>query len=195
VGTGERLEMENSKKPNHDEVPGETSLEQRDEAPEPSVMGMSPSYPKYRDSLIKVIAVAIIFLIAGGAYFSIKGRDFNIPVPDLKQNPLQFFSQMFLGNGTCLSCETFVKENKDLFGHLGESLTLTPVRQEVRVSNRRKTARIFFRAKGSEGVGTLIFFLEKGDKGWAVVSVRSKTGGGDYRTLYPRSKTTSKNRV
>ncbi|MEJ2726733.1 MAG: hypothetical protein P8175_19275, partial [Deltaproteobacteria bacterium] len=152
-------------------------------------------YPKYRDSLIKVIAVVGIRLIAGGAYFSIKDTDLKIPLPDLKQNPLEFFSQMFLGNGTYLRCETFVKENKDLFGHLGESLTLTPVRQEVRVSNRRKTARIFFRAKGSEGVGTLIFFLEKGDKGWAVVSVRSKTGGGDYRTLYPRSKTTSKNRV
>jgi len=193
--SGGGLKMENSQKPNQHGLTEEASLELRAEAPEPSVIDMSPAYPKYRDPLIKVIAVVIIVLILGGGFFFIKGKDLNIPIPDLKQNPLQFFTQLFLGDGTYQSCESFVRENRDLFEYLGESITLTPVRQEVRVVNRKKTARIIFRAKGSEGMGTLLFLLEKGKKGWGVVSVRSKTKGGDYRILYPRSKATSKNRV
>ena len=185
--------MENSQKPNG--LPEETSLELRGETPQPAVIDMSPAYPKYRDPLIKGIAVVMIILILVGGYFFIKGKDLSLPIPDLKQNPLQYFTQLFLGNETYQACEAFVRENKDLFEDLGESLTLTPVRQEVRVLNRKKTARILFRAKGSEGMETLLFVLEKGEKGWDVVSVRSKTAGGGYRTLYPRSETTSKNSV
>jgi hypothetical protein len=185
--------MENSQKPNG--LPEETSLELRGETPERSVIDMSPAYPKYRDPLIKGFAVVMIILILVGGYFFIKGKDLNLPIPDLKQNPLQYFTQLFLGNGTYQSCEAFVRENRDLFDYLGESITLTPVRQEVRVVNRKKTARILFRAKGSEGMETLLFLLEKGEKGWDVVSVRSKAAGGNYRTLYPRSKATSKDRV
>ena len=185
--------MENSHKPNG--LPEETSLELRGETPEPSVIDMSPAYPKSRDPLIKGIAVVMIILILVGGYFFIKGKDLNLPIPDLKQNPLQYFTQLFLGNGTYQTCEAFVRENRDLFDYLGESLTLTPVRQEVRVVNRKKTARILFRAKGSEGMETFLFLLEKGEKAWDVVSVRSKAAGGNYRTLYPRSKATSKDRV
>jgi len=159
------------------------------------VIDMSPAYSKYRAPLITGIAVVMIILILVGGYFFLKGRELNLPIPDLKQNPLQYFTQLFFGNETYRACEAFAKENKDLFDHLGESITLTPVRQEVRVLNRKKTARILFRAKGSEGMETLLFVLEKGEKGWDVVSVRSKTAGGGYRTLYPRSKSTPKNRV
>jgi hypothetical protein len=187
--------MENSQKPNDHGLPEEASLELRGETPETSVIGMSPAYPKYRDPLIKVIAIVMIVLIFGGAYFMIKGKDLSIPIPDFKRNPLQFFTELFFGSETYESCETFVMENKDLFDYLGKNVTLTPVRQEIRVVNRKKTARILFRAKGSERMGDLLFLLEKGEKGWGVVSVKSKTTGGDYRMLYPRSKATPKNRV
>jgi hypothetical protein len=156
---------------------------------------MSPVYPKYRDPLIKGIAVVMIILILGGGYFFVKGKDLNLPLPDFKQNPLQYLTRLFLGNETYQACESFVRENRDLFDHLGESITLTPVRQEVRVVNRKKTARIIFRGKGTEGMETLLFLLEKSEKGWGVVSVRSKSAGGAYRTLYPRSEATPKNRV
>jgi len=187
--------MENSHDANDHEVREDTSPEFINEGPEFSVIGMAPGYPKYRDPLIKAIFILILIVVCAGAYFFIKGRDLSIPIPGFKQNPFHFFTDLFFGDGTYKTCEAFMQENKDLFGDLGESIVLTPIRQEVRVVNRKKTARVIFRAKGSEGTGNLLFLLEKGKKGWGVVSVSSKTRGGGYQILYPRSKATSKNRV
>lgn len=193
--SGERPNMENSHKANHHEVQDDTSLDLINEEPEPSVIEMSPPYPKYRDLLIKAIFILILIVVCAGAYLFIKGRDLSIPIPGFKQNPFHFFTDLFFGDGTYKACEAFMEENRDLFGDLGESIVLTPIRQEVRFVNRKKTARVIFRAKGSKGTGNLLFLLEKRKKGWEVVSVSSKIRGGGYQILYPRSKAKSENRV
>jgi len=149
----------------------------------PSVIEMSPKYPKYRDSLIKFVFIAILVIVVGGAYFLTRGK--GLGLKKLKRSPSEFFSRLLLGGDLYEACGSFVSANQNLFRSLGQNVRLVPVRQEVRIVNRAKTARVVFRVVGSTNTDKLYFFLEKKEGKWQVTSVKSRTIRGKYKTIYP----------
>ncbi|MGD2127229.1 MAG: hypothetical protein PVG99_14190 [Desulfobacteraceae bacterium] len=154
------------------------------ELPARSVSGMAPKYPKYRDPLIKLGVIFLLIVVFGGGYFLVKGTEWSLG--RLKQDPVGFLTKLIWRDGASEACESFIKENQNLFRHLGERVTLTPIRREISIFNRAKTARVVFRAEGSADTEKLLFLLKKRRGEWQIVSVKSKTRRGEYRKLYPQ---------
>ncbi|MBW1935275.1 MAG: hypothetical protein DRH11_05330 [Deltaproteobacteria bacterium] len=153
------------------------------ETPTPSVIEMSPEYPRYRDSLIKVVFIVILVIVVGGAYFITRGKGPSLE--KLKRSPSEFFSRLILGGDIYEACGSFVRTNQNLFRPLGQNVRLIPVRQEVSIINRTKTARVVFKVDGSKNIDKLYFSLEKKEGKWQVTSVKSKTVRGEYKRIYP----------
>ncbi|RLI00103.1 hypothetical protein DRO38_06955 [Candidatus Bathyarchaeota archaeon] len=149
----------------------------------PSVIEMSPKYSKYRDPLIKVVFILILVVVLGGAYFLTKGKGPGFG--KLKQNPAQFLSRWILGGDIYETCGSFVRDNQNLFRQLGQNVRLVPMRQELRIINRTRTARVVFRVDGSKDTDKLYFSLEKKEGKWEVTSVKSRTMRGEYKKIYP----------
>jgi len=148
-----------------------------------AVSAMAPPYSKHRDLLIKGFVILLLAVVVVGGYLLIKGA--GSALEDLRKNPVEFVTRLVWGEGPFETCRSFVRENPRLFGHLGKDVGLTVLRQEVRVVNRARTARIVARAQGDRDKETVFFFLERRKGRWRVATVASRTSRGEYKTLYP----------
>ena len=172
MGSGESLE--------------EVRQEERSEGPgnKSPVAAMAPPYSKHRDFLIKGFVILFLVVLAGGGYLFFKGA--GSALEGLRNNPVEFVSRLIWGEGSYETCQTFVLENEKLFEHLGKDIKLSLIRQEIRVVNRAKTAKIVARAQGETEKETVFFFLERRKGKWRVATVASRTGKGEYKALYPQ---------
>ncbi|MFH1242867.1 MAG: hypothetical protein V1689_10965 [Pseudomonadota bacterium] len=166
------------------ELPGKASPEYG-----PSVRDMGPAYPRYRDRVIKGIVIVVFVSVLGGGLYMFMGA--RLAIEGFRRDPARTLTRWVMGSGPYDTCESFVRQNPDLFDHLGKDLQLSLIREEVKLVNRERTAKITIRARGSEAREELFFFIQKEKAKWRVVSVAARTPKGGYRTLYPEAKSTS----
>ena len=151
-----------------------------------SIRDLSPAYPKYRDPLIKGVAVVILVIILGVGYGILGGHESPFKgFKGFKKNPLTFFTRLLPGYGLLDTCESFIRDNDALFRFLGRDIKLSVIREEVQVTGGEKKARIVLRAEGSAATELITFFLEKRKGTWGVVTVAARDRSGKYRTVYP----------
>jgi len=151
-----------------------------------TVGSMSPEYPKHRDALIICVSIIILILLAAGGYFFIRGK--SISFPRIAQEPVQFIRDLLRGGESYDICSTFIRAHKGLFKELGEELEWSLVKQEVRVVNKDKKARILVKMRGNRGTRLVYFLLRKYEDTWRITSVHMGVGKGKYRKLYPGKK-------
>lgn len=156
-----------------------------------TVSDLSPDYPRYRDPLIKGVAIAALLILLLGGYYIVKTGSTPFSFQEMRelwQDPAGYFSGLVGGKGAREVCETFIKEHPAHFSHLGQEIRLTLVSEDIRASNRVRMARITLNATGNRGVEMIHFYLEKGNRGWRVISVASQDSMGEYRILHPQTK-------
>lgn len=157
--------------------------------PTPSVASMSPEYPKYRDALIVVGSVALVLItLLAGSYLLTKGAE--TALQKLTQNPIEYLTNLITRPDTYEICEAFLRHNEKRFPELGHGLEFSPVREEIKVVNGKKTARVIIEVRGSKGTKNVLFRLKKRKDKWRVVSVALERGKGKYESLYPQKEST-----
>jgi hypothetical protein len=151
-----------------------------------TVMGMSPAYPKHRDTLIiGVVAVSLVIVLAVG-YFLL-GRT-QTAFREFTQNPINYLIRFINGYETYRVCESYLRGNQKLFHGLGRDLRFTVVKEEIRVQKGEKTARLLVKAKGSSGIQNVLFQLKKRQGRWRIFYVGIELPNGEYETLYPKQR-------
>jgi hypothetical protein len=178
------------------EIPGDipsgsqTSVE---DIPEPrpteskaSVASMSPEYPRYRDAVIIVVAALILVMLLAGGYLFV--RHSETVLQEFTRNPIKRLSNLINKYETYKTCESFLRHNKGLFRQLGTDLRFSLIKEEIRVSRGKKTARVIIRAQGSAETRNIFFHLSKRKGRWRITSVALELGRGEFKTLYPRGK-------
>ncbi|MBW1722778.1 MAG: zinc-ribbon domain-containing protein [Deltaproteobacteria bacterium] len=150
----------------------------------PSVISMSPEYPRYRDPLIFGAAALLLVIILAAGFILLKGSS----LPSLKNaggNPVASLFRLFTGGAVYDACGAFVRDNERLFSPLGKDIRLSLIRQEVRFVSGRKTARVVARAEGKRTSGQIYFRLRKEGETWSVVSAALRVGKGKFVAVYP----------
>ena len=151
-----------------------------------TVISMSPEYPKHRDARIICVSIIILIVLVVGGYFLLQGR--SISSPKIAQEPVQFFRNLIRGGETYGICSNFIRAHKGLFKELGGNLEWSVVKQEIRVVNKDKRARITLRMQGNKSERFVYFLLQKYGNRWRITSVAMKVGKGKYKRLYPGKK-------
>ncbi|MBW1790066.1 MAG: hypothetical protein JRK53_26200 [Deltaproteobacteria bacterium] len=105
-----------------------------------TVGSMSPEYPKHRDALIICASIIILIVLVAGGYFLVKDK--SISFPKIAQEPVQFVRNLLKGGETYGICSNFIRTHKGLFKELGGDLEWSLVKQEIRVVNKDKKAKI-----------------------------------------------------
>ena len=149
-----------------------------------SVSSLSTPYPRHRDTLIFAAVGVIMIVILAVGYLVLGGE--KLPSLRLPRNPIVSLLKLFNGARAYDACESFVRQNGNLFRALGESIDLSLLRQHVRTVNGRKTAGVLLKARGTKDKGEIYFQLQKVDDTWHVMSVAMKTAKGDYQILHPK---------
>jgi len=166
---------------------GTRKNQQSETIPLPGTVGsMSPEYPKHRDALIICGSILILILLVAGGYFLVKGK--SISLPKIAQEPVQFIRNLLRGGESYDICSTFIRAHKGLFKELGGELEWSLVKQEVRVVNKDKKARILIKMQGNRSTRLVYFLLRKYENTWRITSVHMGVGKGKYRKLYPGKK-------
>ncbi len=151
-----------------------------------SVMGMSPKYPKHRDALI-IGAVALFLVIVLAVGYLLLGRT-QTAFREFTQNPIHYLTRFINGYETYKVCESYIRRNQELFRGLGRDLRFTVVKEEIRVLEGEKTARLFVKAKGRSGAQNVLFQLKKRQGRWRISYVGIELPNGEYETLYPKKR-------
>ncbi len=154
-----------------------------------SVSSMSPEYPKYRDVLIIGIMIVILVIALVGGYFLIMRTE--TAFKKFSQNPIKYLANIANVYETYEICKSFLHQNEELFHPLGKDLKFSLIKEEVRVINGKKTARMMIKAQGNIETGDVFFVLQKYKRKWRIVSVALKLRNGGYKTLYPRPKSSA----
>jgi hypothetical protein len=174
------------------EVPPEQQT-QRKQPPETitpqkadTVMGMSPAYPKHRDTLIiGVVALFLVIVLAVG--YVLLGRT-QTAFREFTQNPINYLTRFINGYETYKVCESYLRRNQKLFRDLGRDLRFTVVNEEIRVLKGEKRARLIVKAKGRSGTQNVLFQLKKRQGRWRIYYVGVELPDGKYKTLYPKQR-------
>ena len=166
-------------------TPSPISPASEPEAPKPplSVASLSPEYPKYRDALIIGSMAFILIILLAGGYLLIKGAETGLQ--RLAQSPIEYLTNLITRSETYEICESFLHDNEKRFAELGHGLEFSPLREDIKVVNGKKTARVIVEVRGSKGMKNVLFWLEKREGRWRVLSVALDRGKGKYETLYP----------
>lgn len=172
---------------------GSSASRPDDGEPYPTVSSLSPEYPKYRDPLIICILTLIVLIVLAGGYFMTRRAE--TVFQNLTRNPVTFLTKLIGGYQTYQVCESFLLRDKDLPKYLGRDMRFSLVTEEIRVVDRRKTARVLIRAQGRADKGEVLFFLVQQGKKWRIVSVTLRLRKGESITLYPKAKSSSPNRL
>jgi len=151
-----------------------------------TVGSMSPEYPKHRDALIICVSIGILIVLVAGGYFLVRGK--SISFPKIAQEPVQFIRNLLKGGETYGVCSEFIRAHKGLFKELGGDLEWSLVKQEIRIVNKDKRARILLKMRGNKRTGFVAFRLKKYGDAWRIISVHMEVGKGKYRKLYPVKK-------
>lgn len=149
-----------------------------------SVMSMSPKYPKHRDALIKAVVVAFVVIVLAAGYF-LFGRTQTV-FREFTQSPIKYLTKFINGYETYKVCESYLRSNKGLFRGLGRDLRFTLVREEIRVQEGERTAKLIVKAKGSSGTRNVLFQLKKRQGRWRISYVGIELPNGEYETVYPK---------
>jgi hypothetical protein len=158
----------------------------RSEFPWVSVESMSPEYPRHRDALIICATVVILLVLVVGGYFLLQGKSMSLP--KFAREPVQFVRNLLSGGETYSICSQFVRTHEGLFRELGGDLKWTMVKQEIRIVNKDKKARILLKMRGNKGTRFVYFLLKKYGDTWRITSVNMEVGKGRYRRIYPGKK-------
>ena len=167
-------------------APGEIAPESTPPGYGNSVASMSPEYPKYRDTLIIGIVILIFVMVLGGGYFLITRTEKTLQ--KFMDNPAMYLAKLANVYETYDVCESFLRNNKDLFRQLGQDLKFSIIKEEVRVTNGKKTAWVSIKVQGSADTRDVLFRLNKDKEKWYVDTVALKLPNGRHQILYPRSK-------
>ena len=149
----------------------------------PFVSSLSPAYPKYRDALIIGSVILILILILVGGYFLTRGA--KRPLREFIQKPVESLSALYAWSEAQKLCESYVHKNEKRFSHLGRHLKFSLIKQDIRLTDREKTARITMRVKGSLGINYVHFLLDKQTGSWRIISAILERKNGEYEKLYP----------
>ncbi len=151
-----------------------------------SVMSMSPKYPKHRDALIiGLVALFLVIVLAVG--YILLGRT-QMAFREFTQNPIHYLTRFINGYETYRVCESYIRRNQELFRGLGRDLRFTVIKEEIRVLEGEKTARLLVKAKGRLGARNVLFQLNKRQGRWRIVYVGIELPNGEYETLYPKQR-------
>lgn len=166
-----------------------TALEQEPSKSPPSqisdsVMGMSPKYPKHRDALIIGLVALFLVIVLAVAYL-VLGRT-QTAFREFTQNPINYLTRFINGYETYKVCESYLRRNQKLFRGLGRDLRFTVVKEEIRVLQGEKTARLLVKAKGHSGAQNILFQLKKRQGRWRIYYVGIELPDGSYQTLFPK---------
>ena len=112
----------------------------------------------------------------------------SISWPKFAQEPVQFVRNLLKGGETYDICSDFVKNHQGLFKQLGGNLQWALVKQEIRVINKEKRARVLLKMQGSRGTRFVYFLLKKYGDTWRITSVNMEMGKGKYKRIYPGKK-------
>ena len=151
-----------------------------------TVGSMSPEYPKHRDALIICASIIILIVLVVVGYFLVKDK--TISFPKIAQEPVQFVRNLLKGGETYGICSNFIRTHKGLFKELGGDLEWSLVKQEIRVVNKDKKARILLKMQGNKSTRFVYFLLKKYGDTWRITSVAMEVEKGKYKRLYPGKK-------
>ena len=174
------------------EVPSEQKASKKETPESPTlktpytVMGMSPAYPRHRDALI-IGAAALFLVIILVVGYLLLGRT-EAAFREFRQNPIHYLTRFINGYETYKVCESYIRRNQELFRGLGRDLRFTVVKEEIRVLEGEKTARLLVKAKGRSGAQNVLFQLKKRQGRWRITYVGIELPNGEYETLYPKRK-------